>query len=122
MPPAVFPRCCPHSRLGFTVVDDDATTVTVAVRGEIDLDNAEHLTHVLVAVLRRAPSGLVADLAGVSFLGAAGIGALVACHAEAVRAERRFTLINPRPMPRRVLEITGLADLLHPAASRPAIV
>jgi len=115
MPPADPSRRCPRARLGFAVIGD-AATPTVAVRGEIDMDNADHLTHVLTAALREAPAGLVVDLAGVTFLGAAGIGALVVCRAAAERAGRRFTLTNPRPMARRVLEITGLADLLHPAA------
>lgn len=121
MPLGVPPRCCPHSRLGFAVLDD-AAIPTVSVQGEIDMDNADHLSHVLVAALREAPSGVVVDLAGVAFLGAAGVGALAGCHAEAVRSGRRFLLVNPRPMAHRVLAITGLAHLVHPVAKRQAIV
>ena len=115
---ADFPRCCPDSLLGFAVMDEDASTLTVAVRGEIDMDNADHLLHVLCAALREAPSCLAVDLSEVAFLGSAGIQAFIDGRAEAVNTGRRLVLVGPRAVTRRVLEITGLLELfgLQPPA------
>ena len=64
--------------------------------------------------LTRQPGvrALVIDLGGVDFIDSAGLGLLLATH-ERLRAERvRFTLANPSPSVRRMLDLTGAAETL----------
>jgi anti-anti-sigma factor len=52
------------------------------------------------------------DLSEVTFFGAAGINALVIAHERAARAGSRLLIRGAHGITRRVLQITGLEDLL----------
>lgn len=84
----------------------------VAVFGELDM----HTTPTLLEALARPEvigvANLVVDLSGVTFLGAAGINALLA--AARLRRHRRTHLVGlaASPSVRRAVEITGVGDLL----------
>lgn len=56
---------------------------------------------------------MIIDLAHVSFLGSAGLGALVFAHEEAERLHVRLSLtgVQANRVVRRVLEVTGLFGL-----------
>ena len=83
---------------------------SVVVRGEVDMATAPQLD----AALETVGGNVVVDLAGVTFLDSSGIGVLVRAaqrsqatgHALRTRAERDNVW--------RTLQVTNLADLLHP--------
>jgi|GEM_PF-492121 len=88
-------------------------TARVAVTGEIDLATAPAFRETLLGVLHtHGPAVLDIDLAGVTFLDCTGIGALVAVRNAAVHAGSHVRVCHPQPIVRRILEVTGLLDVL----------
>jgi anti-anti-sigma factor len=80
----------------------------VVVTGQIDELTKPLLATAIGEARAEGWLALEIDLAGVSFLGSAGISVLIAAYeTEPVGGIR---VINPSPVARRVLEITGLAD------------
>ncbi|MEU0491288.1 STAS domain-containing protein [Nocardiopsis sp. NPDC006139] len=93
-----FQECLPHT--GVTVV---------SVEGEIDLATVPGLRARLAAAAREEGCEcLVVDLAGVGFLDASGVGALVAARRAMNARGGRLVLARPRPVVSRVLGILGL--------------
>ena len=96
------------------------STATVAVIGEVDLATATTLRDVLLRVLREPTRVLLdVDLGGVAFLDCAGVGALVAGRNAAVGAGRQLRISRPRPIVRRVLDLTGLLGVLTAPIDQP---
>jgi anti-anti-sigma factor len=96
------------------------STVRVAVTGEVDMATATVLRDRLLDVLDgQSPSVLEVDLAGVTFLDCAGLGALVAVCKAAVRTGRQMRVTHPQPFVREVLAVTGLLTLLATAIDEP---
>lgn len=93
----------------------------VAVAGEVDLATAAALRERLLHVLYdQSPDLIDVDLAGVTFLDCTGIGALVAVRNAAVQAGRQVRVSHPRPIVRRVLEVTGLLGVFTAPIGLPA--
>ncbi|GID90655.1 STAS domain-containing protein [Amorphoplanes digitatis] len=88
-------------------------TVRVAVAGEIDLSTAGALHAGLLAVLSaQLPERIEVDLAKVTFMDCAGLAVLVAAGKTAARTGCQLRITNPQPIVRRVLDLTGLLDIL----------
>jgi anti-anti-sigma factor len=88
--------------------------VTVAVAGEIDMLTAAELRAALTdAMDSRRPRFLVVDLAGVTFLDAAGMTALVHARHHAGRLGAELRLVNVRRPIVHSLSVAGLADALR---------
>ena len=84
-------------------------TVLIVLDGELDLATRDHLSEAVRAVLPIfRPDVLVVDLAGVSVLDSAGIGALVSCWKLAQETGCVLRLRNPRPLAYAQLRLTGL--------------
>jgi anti-anti-sigma factor len=98
-------------------------TARVAVVGEVDLATASVLRGRLLRVLHdQTPAVLDVDLAGVTFLDCAGIGALVEVRDAAVQAGRQMRVTHPQPIVHRVLETMGLLELLTAPIDQPETV
>src|SRR5260370_28505932 len=87
----------------------------VAVRGELDCATAPRL--------RAALDGLDAvgtivriDLSATDFMDCAGVGVLVASHRRLSLLGGELVLVSPSDPVRRVLELTGLLDVMAVAA------
>lgn len=84
-------------------------TVVAALRGEIDVSNVEDVRRALLELPNLA-HGLVLDLTAVAYLDSTAISLL---HDLAQRLEQRAQMMivvcPPDCMPRRVIELTGLA-------------
>lgn len=92
----------------------------VAVAGEVDLATAPALREALLDALHSySPAVLDLDLAAVTFLDCAGIGALVAVHDAAVDAGCQLRVSNLQPIVHRVFDLTGLLDLFTAATGEP---
>ncbi|SDT74738.1 STAS domain-containing protein [Actinoplanes derwentensis] len=91
-------------------------TRTVALTGELDLAAADQLLHLLRTELDTAGTAVVVvDLAAVSFLDSAALAAFVGAYNHADAAGLRFQLVNPVPSVRRVLDISGVYEVLVPS-------
>jgi anti-anti-sigma factor len=97
----------------FTLSTDEADVVTVVrARGELDRDTAPTLTgHVDHLDAERTPLLLVLDLAGVDYLGAAGITALLYVRDALMRRGGHLVLHEPSPQVRTVLRLGHVAGL-----------
>lgn len=88
-------------------------TVRVAVAGEIDLSNSDELHTGLLGVLSaRLSHRIEVDLAGVTFMDCSGLTVLVVVGKAAARTGCQLRITNPQPIVRRVLDLTGLLDVL----------
>jgi anti-anti-sigma factor len=100
--------------LGSVVCTHDASGATIVrLIGEIDISNADALGAELDRMIGNgngnADDRLVVDLAGLQFMDSSGIAMLL-------RAARRVGTIsvrNPTAVVRRIIECTGLADVLR---------
>lgn len=98
--------------LQLTVATADST-VTLAVSGDVDFASADELAGRMTAILADdAVRRLVVDFGAVGFLDSSGIAALVSAYRAAQARRAGFQLVNCPPRCLRVLQITGLDQLL----------
>jgi anti-sigma B factor antagonist len=100
-----------------TVVSDPPSA-TVVLDGEIDIATAPAIRRLLMAAISGGDVHLAVDMSGVSFIGAAGIGVLVAAANRAREAGGSLSLLAPSPQVRWLLDVFHL-DAILPAAQRP---
>ncbi len=102
-----------------TAVPDPASA-TVVLDGEIDIATAPAIRRFLLAAISGGDVDLAVDVSGVTFLGAAGIGVLVAAANRARAAGGGLSLLAPSRPVRRLLDVLQLDAILpgRPAPSR----
>jgi anti-anti-sigma factor len=87
--------------------------VRIEVVGEVDPCTAPSLERALCRELDLG-SDVLLDLSGVSFIDSSGLHALVSAARRAHAVARQLSVSTPLPaQARRVIEITGLQELLH---------
>lgn len=81
---------------------------TIKLSGEIDMANVDSLKRLIEPVVARSPKLVIFDLAALTFMDSSGIALLlqVSAKTHAVR------LRDPSPLVRRMIEATGLSDVL----------
>jgi anti-anti-sigma factor len=84
----------------------------IAVRGDLDLATADRVVGYVSDVINRHDGPVSADLGGVAFCDACGLGALVRIAAHADRAGRRLVMIRPSRALVKIMRITGVDHLL----------
>jgi anti-sigma B factor antagonist len=84
----------------------------VAVGGELDLEAGSCLVGWLRWLLQARGPVLALDLTGVRFIDCAGVGALVASCRAARHDGGRLFVVALSPCTRRIIEITGLQEVL----------
>ena len=94
-------------------VDHDDVGVVVTVAGELDPQTSPVLDHEVQALLLSGYPSVVLDLRDVSFVDSAGLRVLIRSHTDLSRHRRRLCLRAPSPSVRRVLDLTGLIDVLE---------
>jgi len=102
-----------HVYVRETSAPDKSTILRVELSGEMDLNTAGQLEDTLAAW--GSSSGLVViDLNGLSFIGSAGLRALLTCQQSVAAAGGNFVLLAAAShrVVRRPLELTGLDKLL----------
>jgi anti-anti-sigma factor len=108
-------------RFSLTRHQRDDGVVALALVGEVDMCAVGAPGSAVQDTLCTPPCvDVVVDLARVTFLDCAGIGALVAGRNTAVKPGRGYTVVNPQDRVRRVLELTGVLTALtgRPQPSR----
>jgi anti-anti-sigma factor len=93
------------------IVDDTGTTAKVVLSGKLDIAGAETIALPL-ATLAGGKSGLLVDMAGVSFLASIGIRHLVSASKALARRGGRLVLLNPNAMVTDVLTTSGVVELM----------
>jgi anti-anti-sigma factor len=94
-----------------TSVEHDGHETVIRVRGEVDLSNCERLREVIEPCVD-AGAKLVVDLAAVDFMDSSCLRVLAWASTTILDEGGSFSLRNPSPIARRLLEVTGLAFLL----------
>ena len=88
----------------------------VSIRGDLDLATADRTVRFVTDIIDRHEGIVSADLSGLTFCDACGLGALVRIAAHAEHAGHGFEMIRPSRAITRIMRITGLDDrLLVPA-------
>lgn len=87
--------------------------VVVALAGECDLAAREALTSALLAAVASAQV-VVVDVGGLHFIDSSGVHGLVTAHHAARRDDGRLYVVNAGGVVARVLDMTGVAELLRP--------
>jgi anti-sigma B factor antagonist len=87
---------------------DPVGTPIVSLAGELDSSNAASLESALASVTAARPERLIFDLSALRFMDSAGIAVLIGAAAKVDAVQLR----DPSPIVRRVVEITGLSDVL----------
>jgi anti-sigma B factor antagonist len=90
----------------------DPPSATVVLDGEIDIATAPAIRRFLMAALSGKDAHLAVDMSGVTFIGAAGIGVLVAAANRAREAGGGLSLLAPSPPVRRLLDVLHLDGVL----------
>lgn len=88
--------------------EDTAALAVVAVAGELDLATEPQFSSEVSAVLNLSRRVLVLDLNGLTFVGSAGLKALVELQLRAQDLGARLRLVLGRSPTGRLLELTGL--------------
>jgi anti-sigma B factor antagonist len=101
-----------------TVVSDPPSA-TVVLDGEIDIATAPAIRRFLMAAISGGGVHLAVDVSGVTFIGAAGIGVLVAAANQAREAGGGLSLLAPSRQVWRLVDLLHL-DAILPAAPRSA--
>ena len=113
-------RCVDEATIDRSVVPSNSFSVeerpsrervVIAVRGEIDMVTAPNVSEMIAGAVANGWDDVVVDLRGVSFMDSSGVHLL-----ETLREMRstgvRCSMIDGAPPVSRVLEITGLSDVL----------
>jgi anti-sigma B factor antagonist len=87
---------------------DQTGLAVLTLAGELDLASAPKLEEAIEAIAARRPEGLTLDLTDLRFMDSAGIALLVL----ATKTVGGVTLRRPSPIVRRVIEVTGLSEVL----------
>jgi anti-sigma B factor antagonist len=83
----------------------------VVASGEIDIATAPTLREALLTA-SRASTRVVLDLTGVTFLDSSGLAVLIQALKSGDQEQEVPRLVGPRPLVRRVLDITRLSQKL----------
>ena len=95
------------------------SAVIVGVRGELDLLTAPGLTAMINALDDAGHSDVVVDLLTLDFMDAAGLRVMAAGSARLRRSGGSLTIRSPSSMVRRILDLTGMLDLVESDAADP---
>ena len=93
-------------------------TFVIAVEGEADMSTAVKFNESFFSAARSGIRRVVADLTDVSFIDTTMLNALVVGHRRMVRDDGCFAVVCSGPRIARVLEITGLGQILDVFGSR----
>lgn len=95
------------------VIEDHGPHLTVRLRGELDLVEADRARELISGLVARGPRLLVADLSGLTFIDCAGLSVLAYAHQRQAAAGRRLLVYGTQPLVRRVLALTGMDTYLR---------
>jgi anti-sigma B factor antagonist len=87
---------------------DPTGVAIVTVSGDLDISNAARLEQAVASITAERAERLIFELSGLRFMDSAGIAVLL----DAAGKVNAVRLRDPSPAVRRVVELTGLTDVL----------
>jgi anti-sigma B factor antagonist len=87
---------------------EDGTAV-IRLSGELDMVSVENVRSVIEGALAGRDDLLVFEVSGLEFMDSSGIALLISMTRKAAAVEVR----NPTAIVRRIIELTGLTDILR---------
>jgi anti-sigma B factor antagonist len=105
--PAPSPQPRPQPGPAVIEVDDGTETITVVIRGELDLVTTPVLAENLTLALRSKPGRLVLDMTATRFMDC-GSARLIAEASRSLPEGGRLVIRRPGRGVRRILELSGL--------------
>jgi anti-anti-sigma factor len=93
--------------------EQDRTRITIILDGDFDLSGIERFWAVFNEALAASPRTITLNARGLTFIDSSGLRALLQARAAASDAGAAFRVSEPSPALRRVVEITGIEDLLE---------
>jgi anti-sigma B factor antagonist len=87
---------------------EDGTAV-IRLSGELDMVSVENVRSVIEGALAGHGDRLVFEVSGLEFMDSSGIALLISMTRKATTVEVR----NPTAIVRRIIELTGLTDILR---------
>jgi anti-anti-sigma factor len=100
----------------------DGGAVTVALRGELDLEHAYTFDEELKRVEADHPRCLVLDLRALTFLDSCGLARLLAARKRARKAHRRLVLVRGSATVQRLFALTAMNEAFEIVNDVPAAV
>ena len=97
-----------------TIAGRDGVSVVVKIVGEIDVHTVKELRTILLGLVDRGCTHVVADFTGVRFCDATGLGTLVAVNNRLREQGGALRLTGVSAAQRRILRITHLDRLFRP--------
>ena len=93
----------------------------VQILGDVDLSNTDELNAAALRLIDAAGDSICVDLAGITFMDSTLVEFLLHVRGSDSLAPRQLVLCRPRPMARRVIQVTGLEDVSTVQADLPAL-
>lgn len=87
---------------------DGAQPLVISISGEVDMSNVQAVEARLRGLLADAPDRVVVDLSALTFVDSSGIAVLLRVAEKIARLELR----NPSSTVARIIQATGLTDVL----------
>ena len=89
------------------------THALVLLSGELDASTAGQLYKELAELTREGVVHVSLDLSGLEFMDSTGLSVVIAEHKRTSASGGELVILSPQSQVRRVLEITGLTEILH---------
>lgn len=107
--PSSIGATLPHTEVTVQVVTEVMGVPVIHVIGELDISNLDSFRAAIDPVITQGPQRLIFDFSGLRFMDSSATALLVQLSTHIGSVEIR----NPARIVRKVIEITGLADVLH---------
>lgn len=88
---------------------DPGGVPVISLSGELDSSNVDELQRGIADTVDRVPERVVFDLSDLRFMDSAAIAVLVGVATKVETVQLR----NPSPIVRRIVEVTGLSEVLR---------
>lgn len=92
----------------FVVSNDDDTSATLSITGEVDVANSPELREALYSLIDRGVTNVIVDASGMDFIDSSGLGVLVGALKHIRDCSGDLVVRSLQPATRRVFEVTGL--------------
>ncbi len=102
------------------IVDRRPDAVVVGLTGELDLAAADAVAGLVAGELRHLDREVIFDLADLEFIDMAGTRLFAHAVAAVTRSGFACSAVSAKPLPARVIDLSGFADLLGLQLSRTA--
>jgi anti-anti-sigma factor len=97
------------SSLAIDLTSDATGAPTIKLSGELDISNADSFRETIEQVIEAKPDHLAFELGELTFMDSSGIAVMV----HAANNVGSVELLHPTTIIRRVIEATGLTDVLR---------